>query len=598
MSDMVTFFEERISELNQKVETLTSKYNRFSIYRISAFLAFLILFIWSLNVELLALVMLSIGTFTVAFLWLVKRHNHIKEEKELHEKLVIINQEERGRLHFDFAKIADGAEFIDEHHPYTSDLDVFGRNSLFQLVNRAGSPIGVNMMKEWLEAPANQDEIQSRQQAVSELRSIVDWRQYLQAYGRQKVGSKNDENDFYGWLKGGDMINSSLVYRIIPYLLMVITGSMLAALLSGFLSFYYLLVPLAIGGYYLLQIVDYSKETYLMTESGVHLLESIEKMLHLIEIGQFKNERLLKLQQSLGADKERASERIGKLRKIFAWLSQRGNQMYHILNSVLLLDFILLAKAEKWRTKEKGEISVWFNVVAEFEVLSSIAAFAYANEGYVNPVISNTDFQLDARELGHPLIPPDQRVSNDYQLEGSGTTSVVTGSNMSGKSTFLRTIGINAVLAFCGAPVCAESLNLSIFRVFTSMRTKDNLEEHISSFYAELLRLKMLLDTISEDQSTLFLLDEILKGTNSVDRHTGAASLILQLNGLNAFGLVSTHDLELGNMQNENEKIKNYNFSSSIVEEEIVFDYKLREGICQSTNASQLMAKMGIKIKS
>jgi DNA mismatch repair ATPase MutS len=167
---------------------------------------------------------------------------------------------------------------------------------------------------------------------------------------------------------------------------------------------------------------------------------------------------------------------------------------------------------------------------------------------------------------------------------------------MSGKSTFLRTIGVNAVLAFSGAPVCADHLKLSIFQVFTSMRTKDNLEENISSFYAELLRLKMLLQKIDEDLPVLFLLDEILKGTNSTDRHIGAESLIIQLSKLNAFGLISTHDLKLGELKLKSDNLENYNFSSSIDGEEIIFDYKLREGICKSTNASQLMAKIGIQI--
>jgi DNA mismatch repair ATPase MutS len=194
------------------------------------------------------------------------------------------------------------------------------------------------------------------------------------------------------------------------------------------------------------------------------------------------------------------------------------------------------------------------------------------------------------------LIPPEQRVSNDFAIEGAGQVGIVTGSNMAGKSTFLRTVGVNAVLAFAGAPVCADQLDLSIFQVFTSMRTKDNLVENISSFYAELLRLKSLLQSINDTRPLLFLLDEILKGTNSTDRHLGAESLAIQLSQSNAFGLISTHDLQLGELKLDARKLKNYNFSSEIDGEEIVFDYKLREGICMSTNASQLMSKIGINI--
>ena len=271
--------------------------------------------------------------------------------------------------------------------------------------------------------------------------------------------------------------------------------------------------------------------------------------------------------------------------------------MYFILNTIFLLDFLILKNAENWRAKHKNEISEWFNAVANFEALSSLAAFRFASDDYKFPDFSSKDFVFNAVDMGHPLIPRSQRVNNDFVLEGRGKSCVVTGSNMAGKSTFLRTVGINAVLAFAGAPVCASSLAISNFQLFTSMRTKDNLEENVSSFYAELLRLKMLLEQINEKRSVLFLLDEILKGTNSADRHVGAESLILQLNKLNAFGLVSTHDLELGQLQKNNKQIDNFNFSSTIDGEEIVFDYKLQEGICKSTNASQLMAKIGIDIK-
>jgi len=230
------------------------------------------------------------------------------------------------------------------------------------------------------------------------------------------------------------------------------------------------------------------------------------------------------------------------------------------------------------------------------EPLNSISAFAFANEKYIFPKVNEGAPIFSAEKLGHPLIPSKQRINNNFQLKGKGAIGVITGSNMSGKSTFLRTIGVNAVLAFAGAPVCADQLELSIFQVFTSMRTKDNLEENISSFYAELLRLKMLLQTINENRPVLFLLDEILKGTNSADRHIGAESLIIQLSQLNAFGLISTHDLKLGKLKLKTDKLRNYNFSSSIDGQEIIFDFKLRDGICRSTNASQLMAKIGIQI--
>ena len=206
---------------------------------------------------------------------------------------------------------------------------------------------------------------------------------------------------------------------------------------------------------------------------------------------------------------------------------------------------------------------------------------------------------MKPKNWGNPLIFANERICNDFSLKEQGQIAVVTGSNMSGKSTFLRTLGVNAVLAFTGAPCCAASITLSNFQVFTGMRTQDNLEEHVSSFYAELKRIKQLLETVQKNESPVFfLLDEILKGTNSKDRHLGSAALVRQLSEEQAFGLVSTHDLELGDLADVMDKVVNYSFNSHINGNEISFDYKLTRGICRSFNASKLMENMGIKIKS
>ena len=322
----------------------------------------------------------------------------------------------------------------------------------------------------------------------------------------------------------------------------------------------------------------------------------MEQMILTIEQQEFSHEQLGQIKNLLSTKGLVASQKIKELRKILELLNLRENQLYHIFNGFFLLEYIFLARAEKWRADFGKEIHSWFAAIAEFEVLGSIAAFAFSNDKYTYPKLTDQEYIYKSVNLGHPMIPPWNRVNNDFSLEGRGRSCIITGSNMAGKSTFLRTVGINAVLAFTGAPVCADSMEISQFQIFSSMRTKDNLEENISSFYAELLRLKMLLEQIEVGQPIFYLLDEILKGTNSVDRHIGAESLIMQLNKANTFGLVSTHDLALGKLSEQNNLISNFNFSSSIVGEEIVFDYKLHDGICQSTNASQLMAKIGIQI--
>lgn len=598
MNKKAKFFQERAIDFDLKIDNLKSKFNAFSIYRIVAFIVFLVVAILCIKHGLGLLLFIVVLLFVFTFGILVNYHNRIAKKKNITKLLYEINKEEIKRLKNDFTGIYDGSEFIDEHHAYAIDLDIFGRSSLFQLINRGGTGNGKYLLKSWLEQASSKEIIELRQQAVSELRSKIEWRQKLQAYGRSSSSKKENEQAFYSWLKGEDLIRNKFLYRIIPYVVIVFSLSIIGGTSFGNLPLSFLWLPFIVAGYFLYKIIDYSRATYDLTLSGVKLLESVENIIQLIENQQFEDEYLIKFQNKLLPKNIVASQKITELRKIFQWLSLRGNQIYMLLNSVFLFDFILLALAEKWRASYKDEIAGWFNSIAEFEALSSLAAFAFANEGYVFPEITEKQFMLKGANIGHPLMPDEQRINNDFSLDGRGKSCIITGSNMAGKSTFLRTVGINAVLAFAGAPVCADSFQISNFQVFTSMRTKDNLEENISSFYAELLRLKMLLEQINEDKPVFFLLDEILKGTNSVDRHLGAESLILQLNKLNAFGLVSTHDLELGKLCERNDQITNYNFSSRINEEEIIFDYKLRTGICESTNASQLMAKIGIQIKS
>lgn len=597
MNKKKEFFQVRMENFNRQIDELKSKFNAFSFYRIATFVVFLTGSILCIKSGQLFLLFILAILFILIFGLLVNHHNRISKKKKISQLLSEINEEEIQRLNHDFNDIYDGREFAEEPHPYAVDLDIFGRNSLFQLINRTGTSEGKLLLKSWLTQASSKEIIERRQRAVLELDPMIEWRQKLQAYGRRSESKKENVQGFFKWLEGQDVIRNNRFYRIIPYLVIVLSLSLLSGVMFTDLPIQYLLLPFIVTGYFLYKIIDYSRATYNMTLSGVNLLESIEDIIGHIEVQKFDNENLTHIRKQLLPKDIVASRKINELKKVFELLSLRGNMIYQILNSVLLLDFILLMKAEKWRAGFKDEIAGWFDAIAEFEALSSIAAYAFANEDYVFPEIMENAFVFHGINLGHPLIPDDQRINNDFKLVGRGRSCIITGSNMAGKSTFLRTVGVNIVLALSGAPVCADTFQISNVSVFTSMRTKDNLEENISSFYAELLRLKMLLEQINEDKPVLYLLDEILKGTNSVDRHIGAESLILQLNEMNAFGLVSTHDLELGNLQKKNNRITNYNFSSMIDGEEIVFDYKLREGICKSTNASQLMAKIGIKIR-
>ena len=313
---------------------------------------------------------------------------------------------------------------------------------------------------------------------------------------------------------------------------------------------------------------------------------------------------LQKLQSIFSQHNYSAATEISRLKKILETFQLRGvkrqalgrNLIYVIFNVFWLLDVYWIIQTERWKQRNRPFIKSWASAVSEFEVLSSLAGFSFANPSFTFPEIKEEPYVIRFEMLGHPLISPDKRVCNHFQLDGQGQIVMITGSNMAGKSTFLRTVGLNLVLALMGAPCCAKSGQVSNMKIFTSMRTQDNLEEGISSFRAELKRIEQLLKMINSGEAIFFLLDEMFKGTNSQDRYRGGVSLIKQLTELNACGVISTHYLELAKLAGNNMIVTNYSFNSAIREGEMTFDYKLTDGVCKDFNASELMKKSGIKI--
>ncbi len=294
------------------------------------------------------------------------------------------------------------------------------------------------------------------------------------------------------------------------------------------------------------------------------------------------------------------SRAVAELSGLFNRIDYRNNVYFVLLVGLPgLWDLFCIYSLDKWKARYAPLFRDWVDSLADAEAMQSLSGFAWANPDYSVPNITwESEVMIEAGEMGHPLIPQDKRVNNSFSMKGNGKTMLITGSNMSGKSTFLRTIGVNLVLAQMGGVVCASAFSCSPCAVFTSMRTQDSLEENTSSFYAELKRLKHLLDLSAGVQHlpVFYLLDEILKGTNSQDRHRGAEAIIRQLHPRNASGMVSTHDLELGEWAAGQDYVFNYHFKSDIVNEKLVFDYKLQSGICKSFNASELMSMMGIDL--
>jgi DNA mismatch repair ATPase MutS len=273
-----------------------------------------------------------------------------------------------------------------------------------------------------------------------------------------------------------------------------------------------------------------------------------------------------------------------------------NNLFYSIFNALYFIDIYLLLLSEKWKQENASSFESWSAAISEFEALSSIAGFHFANSSFVFPQITCKFNGIHFEKVGHPLIGEDKRITNDFALKDSGEIAIITGSNMAGKSTFLRTVGVNIVLGLMGAPCCASAARLSNIALFSSLRTQDNLHEGVSSFYAELKRVEQLLALANGGQASFFLLDEMFKGTNSKDGRLGAFSLTKQLKELGASGIISTHDLDFAALAGKAMDLPNYSFNSSLQNDDLVFDYKLTNGLCRDFNASALMEKSGIHI--
>lgn len=498
----------------------------------------------------------------------------------------------------DFLGLANGSGFTKAGHPYTNDLDIFGPASLYQYVNRCQSDQGASTLANWLSAPADAAAIAARQEAVRELGPLLEWRQQLQAYGVQDPIRHSTEEKISAWLKGTDEFSHDITFKIVRYAWPVIGIGMLLLFLFDkvtvtFFSGFYI-AALGFSGYLQKRIM----KTQQSLDKIVPVLSTLADSARWIENKQFSSGQLESIRQRF-VQPASASLAIGRLKKILDQFEFNLNFLFLLLvNPFLLWNLQMIFSLERWRRQHRNSIEPWFSALGETEALCSIAAIHFNHPHWTFPIIDGEQHGLlEATGLGHPLIAETTSVLNDFSTEGNGQIALITGSNMAGKSTFLRSIGVNMVLAMAGSPVLANRFKASVMKVSSSMRVADNLHESTSTFYAELKRLKAIIEQVKQHEPVLVLLDEILRGTNSLDRHTGSAALIRLLIRENAVALLATHDVELAEMAKDySDHIHNYHFDAQIDGEELYFDYRLKAGVCQSINASLLMRKIGIDV--
>ena len=580
MTNPLEIYQQQIAKHKIKLKTLEKKGVMFGWLRfLSIALAFASLW-WAWKNGTFILLPITV-LFIGLFLFILSKHLLNNEAIENLQRLIRISETEIQVLDHHFTHLPEGSEFKPENHEYANDLDIFGRASLFQYINRCTSQQGKKLFAAWLLDPASSERIAERQEAVKELSQQFEWRQQLQSYGIAHSINIGTERKIENWLLEDFQFLNKTHWKLLRFILPAISFGLLTLHLTD-------IIPSAIfyPAIFLMLAVSFGISKMIMPSftklnKVAPQLETLSDSVSWIEQGDLKSKLLVDLKAKYIDGSVVSSETIRKLKKILDNTDIRLNPLVFIpLNTFLFWDLQQVLILENWKKENKEHIADWFHSLAEIESLSSLANLSFNHPGWAYPDISKGHGTITADSLGHPLIPKQKLVTNYFSTEGNEGLNLITGSNMAGKSTFLRSVGVNMVLAMMGSPVCARSFTVSNMKVISSMRVSDNLEENTSTFYAELKKLKEVIEAVYRNEKVFLLLDEILRGTNSADRHTGSKALIKQLIQHNAAGLIATHDLELAKLADEFPlKLHNYHFDVQVAGDELYFDYKLKKGV-------------------
>lgn len=588
MNYPLEYYKKHLEVYQTKAKVCYKRMTTLSLLRLLVFLltgigVYLMFNIWQLAV--------SIGIIgIVIFVKLLSKHTDVKQEKAFNEALININKDELKVASGDFYERDNGLQFQDPAHFYSLDIDLFGRGSFFQYINRTNISEGTQTLAALLKAN-NIKSIPLRQDAIKELSSKPKWRQYYSATS-SLVHIETPAKDIVNWLKSYKLFLPSIM-RWLPLGFTVATLVLLSLTLLSLIDVafigYWLFVGLIITGLYVKKInslsihVDKVKDTF----------RQYAQLLKLIEEENFTSELLHQKQIKIKSENKEASIIFKELSRALDALDNRNNIIGAIFgNGYFLTDIKNAYRIEKWIKQYANKVEDWFEVVSFFDAYNSLGNYAYNHPQFIYPEILNNDVVIKAEKLGHPLLDKTKRVDSDLVIDDK-QFFIVTGANMAGKSTFLRTVSLHIVMANMGLPVCAKSSKYSPVKLITSMRTSDSLTDESSYFFSELTRLKFIVDTISKEPYFI-VLDEILKGTNSTDKAIGSKKFVEKLVASNATGIIATHDLSLCEIENELEAVKNYYFDAEIINDELHFDYKLKQGVCQNMNASFLLKKMNI----
>ncbi len=582
------FYRTQVNELTNQLLNTKKQLLRVSVFR---FLIFLIgvtfLVFWVKGNVVLGIV----GLFLLGgFVYLVLKHQNLQTIKALAEAKLELNQTELSVLDKIFKNLDAGSEFLNPNHFFSHDIDLFGTNSFFQYLNRTATKAGKQLLAETL-TNNHIANIGQKQEALQELATKVSWRQNFYAIA---TTLKNDKavHALVHELKNYTAQLPSFV-SIMTAVFSTISVLVLLAVSFGLISFSFLVfwffAGLCVSGIFFKK----TNALYNIAGKSKSVFNQYHQLLAEIEQQKFTSVILAAKQKETESGSQKASAILKEFSKILDAFDQRNNIIIAVFGNALFLWELRNAfKTEKWIAEHKNTVEKWFEVVAFFDAQHSLGNFVYNHPQYVFPVVQENKNNIQGKQLGHPLLKEFKRVDNDFSINKEAFY-IVTGANMAGKSTFLRTVSLSIVMANCGLPVCASGFKYSPTKLITSMRTSDSLSEDESYFYSELKRLKFIVDQI-KDENYFIILDEILKGTNSTDKAEGSKQFVEKLTKSKSTGIIATHDVSLCELANKYQEIKNYFFDAYIADNELTFDYLLKEGICKNRNASFLLHKMEI----
>lgn len=604
-------YQSYLSEAHQAFSKFKNQSRLIATIRLIYFFAALVVLYFLLNEGWQIVTGASFLLFT-GFIFLIKLYQKSEQKRNYWKTRITLLEKENDRLDYNFENLDGGMEFYDVLHAYIKDLDIFGQTSLFSYISRTSTSVGRTLLANWLSEKTDEKTILKRQEIVKELsaenKEITELRLDLQTTAHLNEETSNQYLQLKTWLSSEDAFLESKVLNIIRFVLPIITVLSWVATFMGFVTYilpvFLSLTQLGIVG----SMFPKLQMTYDTVGKNIPFLQKYASLWEIIEKATFEKQETKTLQNELKGSSKAAQE-LAKTLELFEY--RMNGVAFMFLNGMFLWDIHFAIKLEKWRKEHKINTPKWVETLAEFEALFSLASFSFNHKDYIFPVISVlhnegnekkvTENAFEIIEMAHPLLKQDVRIDNDFTAKNIREIALITGSNMAGKSTFLRALGINMVLACAGAPVCATKFDFVPMLISSSMRIIDSLEKGESSFFAELKRLKQILDILEEadkrGEYNLILLDEILRGTNSKDRYLGSVAIIKQLLKLPAMAFVASHDIELAKLEEKfPDKITNYAFEVENIETGLHYPYKIKKGVCQNTNAVFLMQKMGIEM--